>query len=438
MSTFSFRQQVVFASLLFVLMLLLVPRAGYDGDGHYWVEWGSYIFEHGLGNVYQLESNNYNPLYHYILWLYGQMMGTMEKLQYYIRFLKGFTLIFDFAGAFWAASLVPERERRFGLALLLLFNIGYLYNTLLWIQVDSIYTFFAFGAVVLAVRRHVAGSMVFFVLAMAAKTQAIIFLPPLLFLWAPQWWHRPWSLVRAGLAAVGTATLVLAPFIWWSWESYLPRIISLNLNAAEMYPKVSMFAYNMWFLLMPAGQPQGTSDKLVVAGLTYRNWGLLLFFVSSAIALWPLFVASVRALLTPRTRAAAPAPDMALALLSCGVIPLLFAFFNTQMHERYWHAAILFLAAYGFLRRDYLPYILASVAYFFNLESVLRHLQLMNYGTLVFDERFIASLFGLAILLSLLKLYRMGPWRLTSMWPTAVGPPVLASRPIATTNVMSA
>ncbi|RZK23383.1 MAG: hypothetical protein EOO63_17720, partial [Hymenobacter sp.] len=65
MSVFSFRQQVVFAFLLFVLLLLLVPRAGYDGDVHYWIEWASYIFEHGLGNVYQLESNNYNPLYHH-------------------------------------------------------------------------------------------------------------------------------------------------------------------------------------------------------------------------------------------------------------------------------------------------------------------------------------------------------------------------------------
>jgi hypothetical protein len=277
----------------------------------------------------------------------------------------------------------------------------------------------------------------FFVFAMAAKIQAIIFLPPLLLLWGPQWWHRPWGMVRAGLAAVGTATLVLAPFIWGSWERYLPRIISLNLNAAEMYPRVSISAYNIWFWLLPAaGQPQATSDKLVVAGFTYRHWGLLLFFVFSAIALWPLLVASVRALLTPRTRA--PAPDMALVLLSCGVIPLLFAFFNTQMHERYWHASILFLAAYGFLRRDYLPYILASVAYFLNLESVLRHLQLLNYGTLVFDERFIASLFGLAILLALFKLYRMGPWRLASLWPAAVAPPVVASRPVAITTILDA
>ena len=93
------------------------------------------------------------------------------------------------------------------------------------------------------------------------------------------------------------------------------------------------------------------------------------------------------------------------------MIPLLFAFFNTQMHERYWHAAVLFLAAYGFLRRDYWPYVLVSVAYFLNLEGVLRFLQLKKYSVLIFDPRFVAGLFALAIVLGLIKLYRITPWR---------------------------
>ncbi|GAB3635389.1 hypothetical protein GCM10027422_09790 [Hymenobacter arcticus] len=424
MGAFSLRQQLTYACLLFVLLLLLVPRAGNEGDGNYWLAWSSYIFEHGLSNIYQLESNNYNPLYHYILWLYDALLGSLEKVQYYFRFLKGFTLIFDFAGAFWAASLVPERERRFGLALLLLFNIGYLYNTLIWIQVDSIYTFFAFGAVVLAARRHPVGSAMLFVLALAAKTQAIIFLPPLLLLWAPQWWHRPWGLVWAALAGTGLAVLVLAPFIWGGWENGLPRIIAINLNAAEMYPKISMNAYNFWYLFIPDSELLVALDTLPFAGLTYRHWGLLLFFATSALALWPLFMAAVRGLRVPRTGARPAAPDMPLVLLSCGIVPLLFAFFNTQMHERYWHAAVLFLAAYGFLRRDYLPYVLVSVAYFLNLENILRHLQLLNYGTLVFQQWFIACLFGLTILLVLLKIYRRAPWRTGQLgaWPPAVRP----------------
>ena len=421
MSTFSVRQQVVCTCLLFVLLLLATPQAGYQGDAYYWKAWSGYILEHGLGNIYQLESNNYNPFYHYILWLYDKLLGNMEKVQHYWRFLKGFTLVFDFAAALWAAALVPERERRFGLALLLLLNVAYLYNTLIWAQVDGIYTFFSFGAVVLAARRHVVGSALLYVLALAAKTQAIIFLPPLLLLWGPQWWHRPAGLVRAGLAGTGLATLVLAPFIWGGWESYLPRIIAINLHAAETFPRVSMNAYNFWYLLLPASAPPETLDTLPFGGLTYRRWGLLLFFAGSALALWPLLRAAGRALRLPRPAAPPPAPGLALVLLSCGSIPLLFAFFNTQMHERYWHAAVLFLAAYGFQRRDYLPYALVSVAYYLNLEGVLHYLDLLHYGTLLFQPWFSASLFGLTLLVVLVKLYRLAPGRTGQPGPAPVG-----------------
>ena len=392
--------------MLFGLLLLLVPRAGYDGDMDYWVRWATYILEHGLGNVYQLPDNNYNPLYHYILWAYAHLAGTPEKLKYYSHFLKAFTLVFDFAGAFWAASLVPERERRFGLALLLLFNIAYLYDTLLWIQVDSIYTYFAFGATVLAVQRRPVASVLCFVLALAAKTQAIIFLPPLLLLWGVQWWQRPLRLVQGVVAGAALATLLLAPFIWWAWESYLPRIIEINATAANVYPRLSMNAFNLWYLLTDYDSPSTVSDLLPFAGSTFRSWGLLLFCGASAVALLPLLVAAWQAL---RGRAASPGP--ALVLLSVGVIPLLFTFFNTQMHERYWHPALLFLAAYGFVRRDYLPFALMSAAYFFHLERALQYLQLLDYDLLIFRPRFIAGLFGLLIVVVLWKIYRLAPWR---------------------------
>jgi hypothetical protein len=100
------------------------------------------------------------------------------------------------------------------------------------------------------------------------------------------------------------------------------------------------------------------------AGLTYRACGLLFFF-SSAVALLPLLAASMRELHAHNS--VAPAQDsndsargMALAF-SCGIIPLLFAFLNTRIHARYWHAAILFLASYGFLRSNYWPYVLRAL-----------------------------------------------------------------------------
>jgi hypothetical protein len=66
------------------------------------------------------------------------------------------------------------------------------------------------------------------VLALAAKTQAIAFLPPLLLPWGVQGWHRPAKLLQAALASTGLLVALLALFIWWSRENYLPRIIEIN------------------------------------------------------------------------------------------------------------------------------------------------------------------------------------------------------------------
>ena len=83
------------------------------------------------------------------------------------------------------------------------------------------------------------------------------------------------------------------------------------------------------------------------------------------------------------------------------------AFFNTQMHERYWHASLLFLASYAFLSRNYWPFALVSVAYFLNLEATLHFLDLHNYKVLIFNSRFVAGIFALAIVLAFSSLYRL-------------------------------
>ncbi len=411
MGNYSLRRQAAYGALLFVLLLLLVPRAGHEGDAWYWVRWASYIFEYGLGNVYQLADNTYNPFFQYVLWLFGRLMGSVAKIQHYQHWIKALVLVFDFAGAYWAAALVPQRKRRAGLALLLLLNLGYLYNTLIWGQIDAIYTFFAFGAVVLAVQRRAAGSMVCYLLALMTKTQAIMFLPPLLLLWVPLWWQRPVRLVRAVLSSAGLGLLLLAPFMWWSWENYAPRIFAFNFQVIDIFPILSVNAYNFWYLLVPELAAAPTGDWLPLAGLTYYKWGLLLFCAASGLALLPLALLAVAGL---RQRFAGPsalAPDMAVVLLSCGLVPLAFAFFNTQMHERYWHATVLFMAAYGFLRRDYWVFGLVSVAYFLNLEGALHFLNLLNYNVLIFKPQFVAALFGLALVLGLVKLYRLTAWR---------------------------
>lgn len=398
--------------LLFIFLLLTVPHIGHEGDVACWNRWAQFTYEHGLANAYALDNNGYNPFYNYVLWLYGRLMGSSEKIYHYHHLLKSFTLLFDFAGALMISRLAADAvaERQFRLSLLLLLNIGYLYNTLIWEQVDAIHTFFAAAAVVLAVRQRLIASTLLFVLALNMKTQAIIFLPPLLLLWVPQWLRLGlWKTALSLLPLVLLQVAIVAPFVFFAERSALPRLLQMNFQAAEIFPYVTVNAYNLWSLLVHNGPlrvlPEYSDTTVGALGLTYRRWGLMLFCAASAVALLPLLLLMVRSYLTrrlPDTRS-----EQALVLLSFALVPLLFVYFSTQMHERYWHPALLFLAGYAMLMRRYWLFILLSVAYYLQLESVLKYLGLKNYSIALLHPYFIAGLFTIVLVGAFVALYRL-------------------------------
>jgi hypothetical protein len=410
-------QKVWLYVLFFVMLLLLRPQAGYDGDVNFWTSWAIYIKEHGFPNLYQNENNNYNPLFHYILWLFGWIVGSVGKIEHYRHQIKCITLLFDFGGALLVSSLVIERERRFMVSLLLLFNIAYLYDTLIWEQVDAIYAFFALAAAVAAIRGRTVGSVLLYVLAFNAKTQAIIFLPPLLLLWGSVWVSGGWrKLPVALLAGAALQVAILSPFIWFSEQNAWPRIVEINRYAADIFPCLSMNAYNLWVLMFREQallMLEGIHDTVEFHGLTYRQWGMLMFATASAVALWPMLLLAVRNVLARRWLATVE--EQALVLLSCGLLPLLFTYLNTQMHERYWHPALLFVAAHAFLMRRCWLYILFSFAYFLQLEVLLQSLKMKNYAILFFNPYFIAGLFTICILGGFFELYRLV--RMTQLLP---------------------
>ena len=387
---------------LFILLIWLTPRIGFPGDVEYWTQWAAYSARHGLGNSYAQYDLNYTPLYLYVLHAYGRLLaGSAAAIVRHRHELRAFTLLFDFAGALAAVSVVEGHWRRFWLSLLLLLNGAYLYNTLIWEQVDAMYTCLSFGAVLLALRRHLVGSVLCYVLAIYCKLQAIIFLPLLLLLWLPLAWARPRQLGWSLLGGVGLQVLLLAPFIWLGDHNYLPRVFAVARGASNLLPFLSVNAFNLWYLLFPGPSQTGSSDALLFLHVSYKHWGLLLFCAGSAVVLWPL----LRLLLRHRR----PLTDAhaVLVMLTCGLLPIVFCYFNTQMHERYWHAALLFLAAYGFLTRDYWPYGLLSVAYFFNLETLLGATGKFYYVYIPYWPQLVALLFTAVLVLGLRRLYRL-------------------------------
>jgi hypothetical protein len=171
-------------------------------------------------------------------------------------------------------------------------------------------------------------------------------------------------------------------------------MVSAMTNSVDRYPVISMNAYNMWHLFFWRKiDLTHMKDTILFLNLSYKNWGLLLFFISAGIALLPMTIAIYKNFFLRK----AILVDMAHILLVGALIPLLFFFFNTQMHERYPHPAFLFITAYSFFRKRYFLYIIFSMAYFLNLEKALRAFDL-HYSAFIFGNRFIAGLYLITII----------------------------------------
>jgi len=415
-------------ALFYVLLLLLTPNAGFTSDVVCWMGWATQMGAHGFTTAYDLDSNNYNPLYQYVLYAYAKLAGNPTRIAEYIHWLKTFTLLFDFGGAVLAARFFGRGDgnQRFMLSLLFLFNIGYLYNTVVWEQVDAILSTLLFVALIQGLRQRHVSSAIVYLLAVNMKSQGILLLPPMLLLWAPQWWQAPRRLAQSIALGALVQLIILAPFIW---SGAIVRIAHLVYDAASYFPYASLNCYNMWAWIIDSFT---APDSQAFVGITYKKWGLLSFLLASAVVLLPLGLATMQKV---RTRQLFGPADYELVLLSMGLVPVACCFFNTQMHERYWHPALVLLGAYAVLTQRYTLFGLLSLAYFLNVEGVMSYLlpshfsaewleeiakaQVPNYllpsslvhTSLLFNPSIIAGLFALVLLGGTWQLYRLAsPW----------------------------
>ncbi|MNT40088.1 hypothetical protein D3C72_1763810 [compost metagenome] len=127
----------------------------------------------------------------------------------------------------------------------------------------------------------------------------------------------------------------------------------------------------------------------------------MLFVVTGFISLWPL----LRYVAVRRIMGRACVLPKESIWIMAALLALLFFYCNTQMHERYSYPAFIFIAAYSFYRKDFLPYILFSYAFFMNMEFVLRWLNLDNYKTAIFNRTLISGIYGVVIAYLWYRLY---------------------------------
>jgi hypothetical protein len=247
-----------------------------------------------------------------------------------------------------------------------------------------------------AYKQKISLSLAFYVLALNLKLQAIIFLPVIGLMLLPSMINQfSWKNLMHWLwFPVYIQFFIIIPYLI---VGDIDKVWMVVTGSVGKYPAISMNAFNVWNLFF-SGDLMNTSDAFTIWGISYHYWGLLMFFTSSFFALFYSLKINYQ-----RFRNIKNTLSLEKTLLTAALIPLLFFYFNTQMHERYVHPALIFLAAYTVLSKKYFPFVLLSVAYFINLETVLNQFNLFRFDRI----REICSVLYLTIIILLfIKLFK--------------------------------
>ena len=398
------KKYFAFCVLFFIFCIVSLPQQGHSWDINCFKDWTKYIFNHGLHNVYK-SGTDYLPLYHYILTIFGLFQGSIENIEVNIHYLKVITLFFHFVTGYFLILLIKKNDwssdKMIVYVQLYLLNITILYNTIIWGQVDAILTCLVFITCYFSFKQNILLTLIFLVLSINFKLQAIIFLPIVGLILLP--------VIVSTFSVKKLATwiftplliqiFIISPFILSGTYFKLWEVVSGSIGK---FPVVSMNAYNLWDFLL-SGDLMQIPDNNTFIGISYKRWGLLMFFTTSALALFPL-LKSVYFSIKTRINFSFPIEKF---LLICGIIPLLFFYFNTQMHERYSHPAMAFLIAFSLYTKKPFVSIIGCCAYFLNMEGVLKFIKLHNYGTLIFNRDFISSLYLITIIYIYFQLFEL-------------------------------
>lgn len=389
--------QVAFMLFLFQAAFVSTPSQWADTQAYF--DWSQYIVAHGIGNIYTIKEPvcNYPPVISYILFLFAKLAALTDYKNF--KFFKLVGLAADYGVAIILVKMLHQKRKEIMLLLLLIANPVFIYNSYCWGQVDGILAFFIFLSFVFMLRERLLVAVFFFTLALNFKAHAIIFVPPFLLL-SYHIFNRRMTvkkLFSSVAVFVILQTLILLPFIL---EGQLANALKVFSGSVDFYQAVSFNAYNLWYLLLDCNV--WVSDKLEWHGINYQHWGLLMFFTLSIIALLPLFVSAISRNFKKNFYEA----DTNVLFLTFALIPLLFFYVNTQMHERFGHTCILFTAAFAFSTRKYWLFLIVCLAYFGNMEGVLHYFQMPNSKILLLHPVWAASLYLVLILALFYYLYR--------------------------------
>jgi len=219
-----------------------------------------------------------------------------------------------------------------------------------WGQYESIYLLFALAALVFALDGRSALAAVFLAICVMTKPQALPFVLPFA---AWFWTHGGWrEVVRTGAIGLVVIVALWLPFI--PAGGPLDYLHHLAVYQSEIFPILSLNAWNPWWIIQILAVGGFASDQVAVVGpITLRAVG---FALTGLLAL----VVAILIVRDPRPRT---------LILGLAASTLIWFGFLTQMHERYAYGALVFLLLLIPERRVQWLYLAFGVVFTLNLWS---------------------------------------------------------------------
>jgi len=376
---------VLILFLAVVIRLLATPLGGYGHDLNINKEWGHSARVFGLVQSYKEQMNgnmlpNYPPLSLVIFTAaeYGRLWmrhGTAEAVPEGTLYIKLPGIIADVLTClvfFLGFQGIIGRRKSLVLSLIYALHPAVIYNSAVWGQTDSVFTFFAMAALVtLPLKRGPIWAGILLALGILSKPHAIIFIPLLAFVLLP----RPLKLLQYIVAGITTLLVAFIPITLLGSGQELMKVYT---HAVGFYPALSSSAYNFWWSLYSHESGKIMDTELFFGVIKYRLFGYILFGI---------MYAAILALFRKKLWAIAQEKRELVTLFMVGaLIAYSFFLFNTEMHERYLFAyMILALPLVLFGRNGILLYGVSSLA---NLMNLLGNLPLGRIDIAIYKNFF--------------------------------------------------
>jgi Gpi18-like mannosyltransferase len=349
---------IVLFFLIVFFLRVWISSFKFNRDFFNHLNWVKSILQQGFTGFYQRDFSpwaqaNYPPAANLLFWLshkFFLFLGfTAEKTSMLATFYKLPVLIADIViAAVLYQATKGTFKKKFLVVGLFLFNLGLIYNSVFWGQLENIVGLFCLLSLVYFFQTKKSFAAFFYGLGLLTKQSATAFLPVFLILL-----HKKNSLRKVLKAVLIIFLLFIVFFSLFAEDNFLLfpwRFYYQILQGQPHQYLASVNGFNFWFLV---GQNK-VLDSSLFLGMSYRWLGLIIVGILIAPLLFSLW----------------KKPAEKRAFYVSALVFYISFLFLTRMHERHFYSALIFLLPVLNSLLDFLGYVIVSIIYFLNMHFV--------------------------------------------------------------------